>query len=220
MKESRNLLLVYASENAVNYPRQNLPKALEVTQPTPSFCVANQPQTFVKFDNATFRAECNGSEDTQTINGDPQTVADDDLPVGLSSPGKRKFDESSLVNQASNPYARVNIKAREMRSSDDSEANTSTSSTDPMHFSPAEFSPDHEVIMGIDPSKLSKDSDGVDESKPQSPEMQERSGMPMLSSRPKRTQTGAVDSMDLDQVMEDNTPAGESAAVKRVGFAE
>ncbi|PVH78657.1 hypothetical protein DL98DRAFT_590199 [Cadophora sp. DSE1049] len=202
-KESKNMILVYASEDAMDILKYNhaLPKALE---------------TFVKFDNKAFRAEFQGSEDSQTVNGDYQNAADDTLPVGLSSPGKRKFDESSLVNQDSNPYARVNITARELRNNGDAEETEASASQQHTSMGGTEppSSQSHEVLVGVDPSLL--DNTNYETPRP-TQEMQERSGMPMLS-RATSGPTNSLDSMDL--IMEDDSVAGESAAVKRVGFAE
>ncbi|KAH7321720.1 hypothetical protein BKA65DRAFT_512841 [Rhexocercosporidium sp. MPI-PUGE-AT-0058] len=205
-KESKNMILVYASEDAMNVFKYNLP-------------LSKPLETFVKFDNRTFASEFQGSEDSQTVNGDYQNVADDTLPVGLSSPGKRKYDESSLVNQDSNPYARVNVTARELRNSGGSEEAEASSTQQGTSFSgmsggEQHSSQDHEVLVGVDPSLLDNTNF---ESPPRTQEMQERSGMPMLS-RVTSGQTNALDTMDL--IMEDEVVAGESAAVKRVGFAE
>ena len=68
--------------------------------------------------------------------------------------------------------------------------------------------PDHEIIHGVDPNLL-----GNDDSPFSGQEMQERSGIPMLSGR---GGASTIDSMDLDQVMEDEHTAGESAAVRSV----
>lgn len=147
------------------------------------------------------------------MNGNSRTFADGTLPVGLSSPGKRKFDESSLVNQDSNPYAPANITARDLRNGGGDDEMDITGSQQRAHTAGelGSKSPDgHDVIMGIEPPNL--------ETPPQTQEMQERGGMPMLS-RGSMAQTSTLDSMDLDQVMEDDSVAGESAAVKRVGFA-
>ncbi|CZT05976.1 uncharacterized protein RCO7_05199 [Rhynchosporium graminicola] len=205
-KESKNMILVYANEDAMDVLRYNhaLPKPLE---------------TFVKFDNRSFKSEFQGSEESGTVNGDYQNVAGDTLPVGLSSPGKRKYDESSLVNQDSNPYARVNVTARELRNNGELDA-LSTQQEPPPYSGvdglAQQIPPDHEVIMGVDPSSI--DDTGF-ETPPPPQEMQERSGMPMLS----RATSGQdnpipIDSMDL--IMDDDTVAGESAAVKHVGFVE
>ena len=72
----------------------------------------------------------------------------------------------------------------------------------------------HEVLVGVDPSLL--ENKNFESPKP-TQEMQERSGMPMLS----RATSGPTNSLDnMDLIMEDDSVAGESAAVKRVGFAE
>ncbi|KAJ5033526.1 uncharacterized protein L3040_008641 [Drepanopeziza brunnea f. sp. 'multigermtubi'] len=159
-RNSDKPILVYASEKAMTVPHQELPKALE---------------TFVRFDNRTFRAEFQGSEDSHTVDGDSPTGAGN-LPE-------------------SNHYAQVNIAAREMRNNAGS----------------------GDVIMGFDPS-----TDTGFESRPTTQEMQERSGIPMLSAHATggATKLSTVDSMDLDQVIEDDEVARESAAVKHVGFAE
>lgn len=73
---------------------------------------------------------------------------------------------------------------------------------------------DHEIIHGIDPSMLSN----VDASF-SGQEMQERSGIPMLSGRAGGELVTTIDSMDLDQVMEDENMTEESAAVKNIGLA-
>lgn len=133
------------------------------------------------------------------------TIIDDSMtqtqPVGLSSPGKRKFHESSLYNQDHQAEG-VLISEREVRNA----------------------SPDvgrDEVIVGVDPSLVSKGGEvrggGV-----QGKEMEERTSMPMLS-RPLskgEEKQGTIDIMDLDQVVEDADVKEESPAVKRVGFVE
>ncbi|KUJ11698.1 uncharacterized protein LY89DRAFT_786579 [Mollisia scopiformis] len=188
--ETSNTLLVYASEKAMNHPIQALPKALE---------------SFVKWENTNFKSEFRTVEDIQT---DTQTIIDDSQPVGLSSPGKRKFHESSLYNQ---DYG-VKISEREVRTSDGSPDWDAGPSND-------SFAPNgkQEVIMGIDPSLLTKDHNDHEAGQ----EMQERSSMPMLSGRPlTKEKASTIDSMDLDQVVEDMNVKEESAAVKHVGFVE
>ena len=69
----------------------------------------------------------------------------------------------------------------------------------------------HELVVGVDPSLL--DDDRKEPCAGQ--EMQERSNMRMLSSR-KTGESDPVDSMDMDQVMEDDSIREESAAVKNV----
>jgi hypothetical protein len=73
---------------------------------------------------------------------------------------------------------------------------------------------EREVIHGIDPAMLNNDDMPFS-----GQEMQERSVMPMLSSRAGGEPVTTIDSMDLDQVMEDENTTEESAAVKNVGLA-
>jgi hypothetical protein len=73
---------------------------------------------------------------------------------------------------------------------------------------------DHEIIHGIDPSMLSNVDTPFS-----GQEMQERSSMPMLSGRAGGELVTTIDSMDLDQVMEDENITEESAAVKNIGLA-
>ena len=76
---------------------------------------------------------------------------------------------------------------------------------------PGEIEP--EVIHGVDPTLF-----GNDDSPFSVQEMQERSGIPMLAGRA-GGETSTIDSMDLDQVMEDENRTEESAAVKHVELA-
>ena len=69
---------------------------------------------------------------------------------------------------------------------------------------------EHEIIHGVDPTLL-----GNDDSPFSGREMQERSDMPILSSKANDDST-TIDTMDLDQVMEDEITTEESAAVKHV----
>ncbi|PBP24204.1 ubiquitin interaction domain-containing protein [Diplocarpon rosae] len=204
--ESEHAILVYASDKALNHPHIALPKALE---------------TFVRFDNRTFRSEFQDSEDSHTVDGDDDspTLADT-FPVG-SSPGKRKYDESSLVNQDFNLHAQVNITARELRNDNGSDGSniallSQKLSADVAQGSGSNAPEDLEVIMGVPIDDMGKETPS------QTQEMQERNGMPLLSTRPQRsvTKPSTVDSMDIDQVTEDGQVARESDAVKRVGFAE
>lgn len=216
------MILVYASEDAMNVLKYNhaLPRQLEVSDTDKlSKAKLTVQQTFVKFDNKAFGSEFQGSEDSQTVNGDYQNLADDTLPVGLSSPGKRKYDESSIVNQDSNPYARVNVTARELRNNGGSEAEASSTQQGASFSAMSgveQQSQNHEVLMGVDPSML----DNTNYETPRATqEMQERTGMPMLSRVSSgQSQTNALDSMDL--IMEDDAVAVESPAVKRVEFAD
>jgi hypothetical protein len=164
-------------------------------------------QTFVKWENSNFKSEFKRVGDIPT---ETHTIIDDSQPVGLSSPGKRKFHESSLYNQ---DYG-VKVSEREIQNSDGStgwEAGPSNGTLSP-HGSPKAR---NEVIVGIDPSLLTKDPEA------EMKEMQERSSIPMLTSRPlTKEKASTIDSMDLDQVVEDATVMEESSAVKHVGFVE
>ncbi|CAL3965787.1 unnamed protein product [Diplocarpon coronariae] len=204
--ESEHAILVYASEKALNHPPIALPKALE---------------TFVRFDNRTFRSEFQDLEESHTVDadGDSPTVADT-FPVG-SSPGKRKYDQSSLVNQDYNPYAQVNVTARELRNGIGSGGSNIAIPQHKMSANTAEDSgsnpPENlEVILGVPIDDMGK------ETPTQTQEMQEKNGMSLLSTRAQgsATKPGTLDSMDLDHVIEGGEAARESPAVKRVDFAE
>jgi len=70
----------------------------------------------------------------------------------------------------------------------------------------------HELIVGVDPKDIMNNE--------QSPtqEMQERSSMRMMAGALKKGgKTSTIDSMDLDEVVEDEHAAGESAAVRQFG---
>ena len=69
----------------------------------------------------------------------------------------------------------------------------------------------HEVIVGVDPSLLDTRNNPS-----HGQEMQERNSMRMLSRRTNGEKMSTIDSMDLDQVMEDDNTREESAAVKNV----
>lgn len=166
--ESKNTLLVYASEKAMNYPPIALSKTLE---------------TFVKWDNSSFKKELTDAEAPQTVNDNSQA---ENHGVQVS--------ERELPNEAWNGDA----------------GPSSMNDT----FAP-NGNDKHEVIVGIDPSLLMKNDQYSGQ------EMQERTGIPMLSGRPMSKEKDAtIDSMDLDHVVEDADVVGESAAVKRVGFAD
>jgi hypothetical protein len=137
-------------------------------------------------------------------------------PVGLSSPGKRKYRGS---DDESNQYQRVNVTEKELRGNDDSAivdgnlGNGAGIMEDVVRL--PTNGKQHEVIVGVDPSLIMMDNEDAGQ------EMEERGGMPMLSGRKMSVQQmGTIDNMDLDQVVEDEHVAEESTAVKRVGFAE
>lgn len=72
----------------------------------------------------------------------------------------------------------------------------------------------HEMIIGVDPNTYENPSPGQ--------EMQERSGIRMLSARAGNGSENPkpIDIMDLDQIMEDENVAMESGAVRHVGFID
>ncbi|KAG9244801.1 hypothetical protein BJ878DRAFT_541942 [Calycina marina] len=64
-------------------------------------------------------------------------------------------------------------------------------------------------------------TNGIDPAAVGGQEMQERSSTRGLMSPPQQGgQSGTIDSMDLDQMLEDDNVANESKAVRRVGFAD
>ena len=153
---------------------------------------------------------------------------DDDSQTQLSSPGKRKFDERSVESQNSSPKGRddVNVVERELRSSDESGSGSGAGLDDAKAASQnsashVDGSNEEEVIVGIDPSMLSNDYQPPPIPPRQPQEMQERSGMPMLTGMQTNGGGGkksTIDSMDLDQVLEDADTAAESAALKNLGI--
>jgi hypothetical protein len=197
-----------------------LPKALEVCIIS-SFMVSllTKRQTFVRFDNASFKVELTAPEESQTVGWDIEesvdTQMDSSQSVGLSSPGKRKYRGS---DDESNQYQRVNVTETELRGSDES-------TTVDGHLGHGggimedvvtTNGEQHDIIVGVDPSLIMKNNEGAGQ------EMKERGMMPMLSGRKmSMQQMGTIDSMDLDQVVvEDEHIAEESTAVKRVGFTD
>ncbi|TVY42972.1 hypothetical protein LSUB1_G001284 [Lachnellula subtilissima] len=166
--ESKTMMLVYASEEAMNFEAKPLPANLEA---------------FVHVDNRAFKAELieGGSSQTQ-----------------VSSPGKRKFDQreaeaSSRWDSGASPRGDESTMNGEMSNHSD-------------------YLQDHEIIIGVEPNDIESNKQPVGQ------EMQERSSMMMMAGMSQEKST--IDSMDLDEVIEDEHPAGESAAVKRVGFSE
>jgi len=221
--ESNNTILVYASEKALNFQKHALPKALDVCFPHHATFrnKTNVYQNFVRWDNAAFRAELPDSQsgtDTQSPiqADDSQSVTSSG--IGPSSPGKRKYgeeDSGSRVNAR-----RVNVTERELRGSDET-SSIDSAGTVTREMSSMLTGGETEMIIGVDPGLL----DGEEEMKSgKEMEMQERSGIPMLATRSIRGSsvmgTSTIDSMDLDQVLQDENVREESAAVKRVGFVE
>lgn len=156
-------------------------------------------------------------EESQTVGWDAENSADSAMdssqPVGLSSPGKRKYRGS---DDESNQYQRVNVTEKELRGNDEStiaDGNLGNGAGIMEDVVPTNGK-HHEIIVGVDPSLIMRDNEDVGQ------EMQERGAMPMLSGRKmSMQQMSTVDSMDLDQVVEDENVAEESTAVKGIGFA-
>jgi hypothetical protein len=146
----------------------------------------------------------------------------------VASPGKRKYESHSdsenfnRYNGGASPRGydnSIQVMERELRSPDalseegfHAASNPADGLDESRTVTPGGDEP--EVIHGVDPT-LFGNNDGTFSGL----EMQERSGMPMLSSRLGGEPTGTIDSMDLDQVMEDENTAEASAAVKHVDLA-
>jgi len=194
-----------------------LPKPLEVSITCSMVTtVLTTLQTFVRFDNAAFKTELTVPEESQTVGWDTEDSIDSPMessqPVGLSSPGKRKYQGS---DDESNQYQRVNVTEKELRDTEEALADGHLGNGGIMEDIAPTTGKEHEIIVGVDPSLIMKGNDDV------GPEMKERGGIPMLSGRKmSMQQMNTIDSMDLDQVVEDEHIAEESTAVKRVGFAE
>jgi len=194
-----------------------LPKPLEVSMvPSPVIIVLTTLQTFVRFDNAAFKAELTVPEESQAVGWDTEESIDSPMetsqPVGLSSPGKRKYRGS---DDESNQYQRVNVTEKELRDTEEALADGHPGNGGIMEDVVPTNGKQHEIVVGVDPSLIMKGNDDAGQ------EMKERGGMPMLSGRKmSMQQMNTIDSMDLDQVVEDEHIAEESTAVKRVGFAE
>ncbi|KAH8683014.1 hypothetical protein BGZ60DRAFT_208922 [Tricladium varicosporioides] len=192
--ESKNITLVYASEAAMDYPWKPLPDELEA---------------FVTRDNGLFKAE----------------FAEDEAQMQLQSPGKRKFDERSDRGSPDSPTNRWNgstdhennatMMEREMGSNNswtDTKVASQSLSGRLANDDPKESK--QEILVGLDPFQMNGQSSGQ--------EMQERPSMPMMASLPlgKTTKPMTIDSMDLDEVLEDDKLQEPSPAVKHVGFRE
>lgn len=118
------MILVYASEKAMNMPLQALPKSLE---------------TFVRKDNAHFKKELQESSSSQPTSPLPTMVP--------SSPGKRKRVEDS------GDESNITVKERELRGSDET-TNNEGSNLQGASRSLAAITmtgqQEHEVLMGED----------------------------------------------------------------------
>jgi hypothetical protein len=138
-------------------------------------------------------------------------------------------EESSRWNGGTSPRGygnSVQVMERELRSSDESsdfDAARAASENLANHLSDRSMtitpngSEGHEVIEGVDPTMLSNYDTSFS-----GHEMQERSGMPMLSGRASggEEEANTIDCMDLDQVVEDGNVKEENASVEHVGIAE
>jgi hypothetical protein len=216
-----------------------LPKALDVgVISSLVFSPLMKLQTFVRFDNAAFKKELAAPEEspigwdntpretnkigwddtpkeTDIIGWDDEPAnaqMDSSQPVGLSSPGKRKYRGS---DDGTNQYQRVNVTEKELSDGSGTVDGNLGNGAGIMEDVLLTNGKQHEIIVGVDPSLIMKDSEGGGQ------EMKERGGMPMLSGRKMSVQqTSTIDIMDLEQVVEDEHVAEESTAVKQVGFAE
>ncbi len=205
-----------------------LPRALDVGVISPlEVSPLMKLQKFVRFDNAAFKKELAAPEESEPIGWDdtPKETdimgwddepaaaqMDSSQPVGLSSPGKRKYRGS---DDGTNQYQGVNVTEKELSDGSGTvDGNLGNGAGIMEDVLPTTGKP-HEIIVGVDPSLIMKDPEGAGQ------EMKERGGMPMLSGRKMSVQRmGTIDVMDLDQVVDDEHVAEESTAVKQVGLAE
>lgn len=134
-----------------------------------------------------------------------------EFPSEIASP-KRKSDEMSNDSNDAQEPVRWNGGA-----SGSSRGRENSISIIEREIGASECGVDRYMIIGKDPSM-----NAIPDGSNTGPEMQERSGARMLSSRPKMSveRLTTIDSMDLDQIVEDDNVAEESTAVKRVGFSE
>jgi hypothetical protein len=154
----------------------------------------------VHFDNRYFKAEIlENQPDSQTVDGDAPSV-------GISSPGKRKFDDL-LLSQDPGSNGGVKVSEREVTLNDESGSSGTITHEE------------HEVLIGFDPTTTGVDPSELMKNGDEKQEMQERNGLSLLSRPVSNTApSSTIDSMDLDQVVEDENVSKESEAVKHVGF--
>ena len=152
------------------------------------------------FDNRYFKAEIlENQPDSQTVDGDAPSV-------GISSPGKRKFDDL-LFSQDPSSNGGVKVSEREVTLNDESGSSGTITHEE------------HEVLIGFDPTTTGVDPSELMKNGDEKQEMQERNGLSLLSRPVSNTApSSTIDSMDLDQVVEDENVSKESEAVKHVGF--
>lgn len=132
-----------------------------------------------------------------------ELIEGDSSQTQISSPGKRKFDQRG---------SEASPEATPSRWEGGASPKGEESAMGGKMSNHSDYLQDHDIIIGIDP----KDIESNEQSAGQ--EMQERSSMRMMAGMSQEKST--IDSMDLDEVIEDERPAGESAAVKHVGFSE
>ncbi|KAH8821644.1 hypothetical protein F5884DRAFT_96464 [Xylogone sp. PMI_703] len=204
--ESKNSILVYASEKAMQWPSKPLPTALE---------------EFVLDDNHAFNVELDPTREFQSSQNTPK------------SPGKRKYQESEeevqgwedwnsqdMVGEAGSTI--LTQMATESISNDESRKSRAGSKTSEIRLPDRSVTPhgSDTVIIGVDPS-LQHTGDNFSELAPPRPEMQERTSLLELTNQPQDSmpRPGIVD-MDISTVLGDDNVHEESTAVKHVEFTE
>ncbi|EPE34655.1 hypothetical protein GLAREA_10349 [Glarea lozoyensis ATCC 20868] len=208
--ESKNITLVYASEKAMEFKleTQALPGPLE---------------TFVRADNRAFKQELLESD-----------FDDGSTQASLSSPGKRKFDQQRETDSSQDTSYEERWGGP---NPSDEESNTSMFERDMGENGALSFDGagpasqtltsmgngtqgsvnrrDDGIILGVDPSMIQKNPESGAQ------EMEELGGMRLGMMGPSNgVKSNTIDSMDLDEVLEDQRVAEPSGAVKKVGFAE
>lgn len=174
----------------------------------------------MRTDNLQFSDEFSASEESQSRVASPK------------SPGKRKYDDTTeeeeerprLIGREDS----VQMAESHLGGSDGADWRSRralfrplTSRIPDRSVTPKQ-NEGHEVIIGVDPFQIIENDghDGHDEHQFVGQEMQERSSLPILSSHAKDTQQSiTMDSMDVDEVMQDADVREESVAVKHVGFS-
>lgn len=173
-------------------------KAMSATQ----YPLAVSLETFVRKDNVWFKHEF------------PAPNSAISSPKSPSSPSKRKTETTESSDEASQEGRYRSFAKISEEDGDESGIGAQSASSNLTQVVAPNGKQNHEMIMGIDPNLHENSSPGQ--------EMQERSSMRMLSSR---ARDGAenpkpIDSMDLDQVMEDENIAQESGAVSHIGYLD
>jgi hypothetical protein len=150
-------------------------------------------QAFVREDNIAFRKEFPPSETSIDSISSPK------------SPPKRKYDQCSSSGST---------EAEEQYKTDSDKRIVASEAIAASSALQGRLSQSGDVIMGVDPV--------TDGNAPSGQEMQERSGNILLTHLVGNAskQSTANDSMEINEIMNDEDIQKESAAVKRVGFAE